>query len=168
MLAVGDAEFQKKCLGKMHDVADQGRTVLFVSHNTAAISSLTKRCAYLRGGKLVKLGPTPEAIDDYISGGNTGVVEYVKPNRLIKQHSPFIRKLLLKTSSGSDKHELGYPLTIFIEFAFPCPTKNACFSIHILDMYGRSVIHAHTYSPDYCSASEPVTRHWPVTFQVLN
>ena len=53
VLAVGDAEFQKKCLGKMQDVAGDGRTVLFVSHNMAAISSLTKICAYLSGGRLL-------------------------------------------------------------------------------------------------------------------
>src|ERR1700744_802275 len=53
VLAVGDAEFQKKCLGKMQDVSQQdGRTVLFVSHNMSAISELTQRCVYLEAGKI--------------------------------------------------------------------------------------------------------------------
>ncbi len=51
VLAVGDAEFQKKCLGKMHGVAEQeGRTVLFVSHNMGVVSTLTERCIYLQDG----------------------------------------------------------------------------------------------------------------------
>ena len=49
VLAVGDAEFQKKCLGKMKDVAGHGRTVLFVSHNMVAVQSLTNRVAWLDG-----------------------------------------------------------------------------------------------------------------------
>ncbi len=57
VLAVGDAQFQQKCLGKMKDVAGQGRTVLFVSHNMAAVSALTSRCAFLRvNGQPAELG----------------------------------------------------------------------------------------------------------------
>ena len=65
VLAVGDAEFQKKCLGKMSDVARQGRTVLFVSHNMAAISSLTARSFVMKKGVLVFDGKTRDAIDYY-------------------------------------------------------------------------------------------------------
>ena len=66
VLAVGDAEFQKKCLGKMHDVAQSGRTVLFVSHNMAAVRSLTTRCAYLTNGLLKSIGPTSKTIGEYL------------------------------------------------------------------------------------------------------
>lgn len=67
VLAVGDAEFQKKCLGKMQSVADrEGRTVLFVSHNMAAVSQLTQRCVHLEEGKVVFVGPTAAAIENYL------------------------------------------------------------------------------------------------------
>src|SRR5579859_1574695 len=56
VLAVGDVSFQKKCLGKMSDVAREGRTVIFVSHNMAAIESLCSDCLMLRGGHLVARG----------------------------------------------------------------------------------------------------------------
>jgi len=69
VLAVGDAEFQRKCLGKMSDVAQQGRTVLFVSHNMSAILRLTEETLVLRGGQLVMRAPTPEAIDFYMTSG---------------------------------------------------------------------------------------------------
>lgn len=65
VLAVGDAEFQKKCLGKMKDVAEGGRTVLFVSHNTAAVSRLCDRCAMLEKGTLAHIGPTHEVLERY-------------------------------------------------------------------------------------------------------
>ena len=67
VLAVGDAEFQKKCLGKMHDVATGGRTVLFVSHNMQAVSVLCNRGLFLSEGMLAYAGGVAETIDMYLS-----------------------------------------------------------------------------------------------------
>lgn len=67
VLAVGDSEFQKKCLGKMQDVAGQGRTVLFVSHNTAAVQVLCNRAIMLSAGKVAAQGPTDKVIDLYLT-----------------------------------------------------------------------------------------------------
>ncbi len=69
VLAVGDAEFQKKCLGKMEDVAGQGRTVLFVSHNMAAVERICSRAILLSSGKIVFEGSPAETINFYLSGG---------------------------------------------------------------------------------------------------
>jgi lipopolysaccharide transport system ATP-binding protein len=66
VLAVGDAEFQKKCLGKMQDVSTkEGRTVLFVSHHIAAISKLTSRCLVMANGSVALDGPTRNAVEAY-------------------------------------------------------------------------------------------------------
>ena len=66
VLAVGDAEFQKKCIGKMQDVSQgQGRTVLFVSHNMAAVRQLCTSAVYLKSGRIVKQGKTEEVLDLY-------------------------------------------------------------------------------------------------------
>jgi lipopolysaccharide transport system ATP-binding protein len=67
VLAVGDAAFQKKCLGLMGDVAGAGRTVLFVSHNMAAVSQLTRRGLWLEGGRIAAHGPTGEVVASYLS-----------------------------------------------------------------------------------------------------
>lgn len=67
VLAVGDIEFQKKCLGKMHDVAGGGRTVLFVSHNMAAVQRLCDRGIVLSKGQMIFDGPTNKAIDQYLA-----------------------------------------------------------------------------------------------------
>lgn len=69
VLAVGDAEFQRKCMGKMSDVAQQGRTVLFVSHNMSAILRLTQETLVLEKGNLVMRAPTQQAVDYYLSSG---------------------------------------------------------------------------------------------------
>jgi lipopolysaccharide transport system ATP-binding protein len=66
VLAVGDASFQRKCLGKMSDVAGEGRTVLLVSHNMAAIRSLTRMTLWLDRGKLVDAGPTAAVVGAYL------------------------------------------------------------------------------------------------------
>lgn len=68
VLAVGDAEFQKKCLGKMQSVSKSGRTILFVSHNMTAVKSLCTRTILLEEGRLVFQGNTDEAIGRYLGG----------------------------------------------------------------------------------------------------
>jgi lipopolysaccharide transport system ATP-binding protein len=69
VLAVGDAEFQRKCLGKMSDVANEGRTVLFVSHNMSAILRLTEEALVIEKGRLALRAASPEAVDYYLSCG---------------------------------------------------------------------------------------------------
>jgi lipopolysaccharide transport system ATP-binding protein len=69
VLAVGDAEFQKKCLGKMGSVAREGRTVLFVSHNMASIQSLCTRAVLLENGRVVADGSWRDVIRRYLSAG---------------------------------------------------------------------------------------------------
>lgn len=70
VLAVGDAQFQKKCLGKMQDVSKGGRTILFVSHNMGAISQLTSRCVVLAKGQIAFNGKTETAIEKYAGIGD--------------------------------------------------------------------------------------------------
>lgn len=69
VLAVGDASFQRKCLGKMGEVAQAGRTVVFVSHNLGAVQSLCQRVIWLQHGRLVEVGPSSSVIAKYLSAG---------------------------------------------------------------------------------------------------
>ncbi|MDT5060832.1 MAG: lipopolysaccharide transport system ATP-binding protein [Acidobacteriota bacterium] len=76
VLAVGDAAFQKKCLGKMGDIARKGRTVLFVSHNLSSIAVLCNRALYLSSGHLIEDGPAAKVVESYITkaiGGSPSV-----------------------------------------------------------------------------------------------
>lgn len=73
VLAVGDAQFQKKCLGKMEDVSkNEGRTVLFVSHQMDAIETLTQKAIYLKGGKVQKIGEASSIINKYLHDFENG------------------------------------------------------------------------------------------------
>src|SRR5207247_5148316 len=65
VLAVGDAAFQRKCLGKMGEVSGEGRTVLLVSHNMAAITQLAHRCLWLDRGRIAEDGPTAQVVQAY-------------------------------------------------------------------------------------------------------
>jgi lipopolysaccharide transport system ATP-binding protein len=71
VLAVGDIAFQNKCLRRMGEVAGEGRTVLFVSHNLSAIASLTKRCLWLKDGQVAASGATAEVLPAYLRDTNT-------------------------------------------------------------------------------------------------
>ncbi|MEE8341072.1 MAG: ABC transporter ATP-binding protein [Candidatus Neomarinimicrobiota bacterium] len=75
VLAVGDAAFQKKCLGKMNETANAGRTVLFVSHNMHTIQSLCTRAILLDNGKLIKDGKTNEVVSSYLTPVRENVIE---------------------------------------------------------------------------------------------
>lgn len=91
VLAVGDAEFQRKCLGKMSDVAQEGRTVLFVSHNMSAVLRLTQETIVLDQGKMVMRAPTPEAVDHYLNMGLTKQGErYWSDEEFFYQKAPFV------------------------------------------------------------------------------
>jgi len=89
VLAVGDAEFQQKCLGKMSDVAQEGRTVLFVSHNMSAILRLTQETLVLDKGHIVLRAPTPEAVDFYMTSNMARSGEYVWKEPAVDQDGPF-------------------------------------------------------------------------------
>ena len=75
VLAVGDAEFQRKCLSKMESTALTGRTVLFVSHNMAAVTRLCQKAVWLDQGEVVRIGPTSEIASSYLMGdGGRGAI----------------------------------------------------------------------------------------------
>jgi lipopolysaccharide transport system ATP-binding protein len=76
VLAVGDAAFQRKCLGKMGDVTHQGRTVLFVSHNMAAISKLCQSCILLNRGKVASIDPPAVAVKKYFEAISEDITQW--------------------------------------------------------------------------------------------
>jgi len=79
VLAVGDAAFQKKCLGKMQDVATQGRTVLFVSHNMQAVQALCPRAIMLEGGRVATTGNTNDVLARYLAAGGEDSHTWTRP-----------------------------------------------------------------------------------------
>lgn len=120
VLAVGDAEFQKKCLGKMKDVSSQGRTVLFVSHNMGAISDLCTRAIILKQGTMFKMGDTNEMVKEYVYhslGMNLSDQKTLKDNKL-RRGSGYARveELKILDKSGTERTEYGMFEPIHFKF----------------------------------------------------
>ncbi|WP_443938131.1 ABC transporter ATP-binding protein [Pedobacter sp. MW01-1-1] len=116
VLAVGDAEFQKKCLGKMKDVSTgEGRTVLFVSHNMEAIKKLCTNALLLSNGQLVYNGGVNSTIDQYLSL-NTKAARITFPST--KQIIANVLKVELRNIDNEPKAEIsiGKPWKVYVEF----------------------------------------------------
>ena len=138
VLAVGDASFQHKCLGKMGDVARAGRTVLFVSHNMQAISALTARCLLLAHGCLASDGPTPMVISEYISHAAQFGDAYVAP---ASPNVPRITRVSLRTSDVANVQIHGEPMDVEFEITTPRAVGAAALSFQVLDSMERPVVH---------------------------
>ncbi|HKR60584.1 MAG TPA: ABC transporter ATP-binding protein [Pyrinomonadaceae bacterium] len=145
VLAVGDASFQKKCLGKMSDVARQGRTVLFVSHNMPAVKSLCSRAILLRSGRLVKDGPVDEVVNSYLTGDDdemarTGIIPDDAP-RLYGTDEAKLRSVSLTDSNGASVNQiyLGQPLRLSMSFEVFKPISEAVIEVGIIATDGTHV-----------------------------
>ncbi len=144
VLAVGDAAFQKKCLGKMGDVAKEGRTVLFVSHNMGVINRLCPRTILLTDGKVVKDGPTDEVVAHYLRSESTsgGQRRWEDP-----QNAPGNERIRMRSvrvvSEGQVAAEvdIDQPTSIEVDFVnHAAGIKNLFVNIYLLDSGGATVL----------------------------
>jgi lipopolysaccharide transport system ATP-binding protein len=139
VLAVGDAEFQKKCLGKMGDVSKkEGRTVLFVSHNMQAISTITSSSLLMANGKNVFYGPTHKAISEYLKNAISKELTYTSPPSAEKEN---ITSVSLKTSGVNNNHINGERMEIHISVNCLGPIKNAGIGCQIVNDYDQAILH---------------------------
>ena len=118
VLAVGDAQFQRKCLGKMKDAATAGRTALFVSHNMAAVASLCTHGVFMDGGRVVFAGKTDEAVSHYLR---------VAPAEEFVAASGPVRRVSARQEGGKICIEAEFEMG---EAAGPLPLPNLGFVIH--------------------------------------
>jgi lipopolysaccharide transport system ATP-binding protein len=148
VLAVGDVQFQKKCLGKMEEVGRQGRTVLFVSHNAGAIHALTTKCLYLEKGKLAFYGDTPAALRRYLASNSSASgharpdLTHYRPDYVVKTHGGEARiryaDIWLESRGGrTSVLDMGSPFTVCFELEVRSEVQGANLSLIILDADGR-------------------------------
>lgn len=144
VLAVGDAEFQRKCLGKMGDVAQQGRTVLFVSHNMSAILRLTQEAIVLNKGQLIMRAPTQEAVDFYLSSGQSQAGERVWDVEDVPAASAPFRPISLKVKDRSgkvvDTVRSTEPVHIEFEYQLDAPITGLRIGLYLSTMRGEYVL----------------------------
>ncbi|MEH2191998.1 MAG: polysaccharide ABC transporter ATP-binding protein [Nostoc sp.] len=134
VLAVGDSAFQKKCLGKMGDVATkEGRTVLFVSHSMQAVNQLTKRCILLSKGSIQFDGHTGKAVQLYLASDKDDSVSpgyYQAPVNKTGNHVAWVRA---DTSEGEGIHCWGKPITFEFALHVEKPHESLWFSFQIVN-----------------------------------
>jgi len=125
VLAVGDASFQKKCLGKMGDVAKGGRTVLFVSHNMAAVENLCDTCILLNSGSIVRQGDTSSVIRYYIEGFLPSVMKIPLSSRKDRSGSGKVRftDFHLEDASGNTVPVLQSGKDAVFVFDYTCTSE---------------------------------------------
>jgi len=145
VLAVGDAEFQRKCMGKMKEVAMGGRTILFVSHNMAAIQNLCSTAIYLKQGQMVAQGATPDVIATYLN--DAGSVSQVDLNqRKDRQGTGAVRYMGFDLSDEQGTAiaaaRSGSPVVFNFHFKGPStPMRDLQLAIGIDDQYGQRITH---------------------------
>jgi lipopolysaccharide transport system ATP-binding protein len=145
VLAVGDAKFQQKCLGKMEDVSKEGRTVLFVSHNMSTLKSLCSSILYLKDGQLVKQGPVEETIKDYLAENQKVISNGNIPRSFKRKYNcghVFIDNLQLINSEGLVTNELyfGEPFTIRLGFTIDQPVDPITVQINVANHIGENIL----------------------------
>jgi lipopolysaccharide transport system ATP-binding protein len=144
VLAVGDASFQKKCLGKMSEIAGKGRTVLFVSHNMAAVSQLCTRAMLLRDGRIERAGPTQEVVADYFKTGSEGGGEKIWDDAARPPGNDRIRLQAVRTiceGAVTSDIDIDKEVTVEVDFWNYQPGKrNLCVSINLQNATGLTVL----------------------------
>ena len=158
VLAVGDAAFQKKCLGKMNEVRQGGRTVLFVSHNMATVENLCEHAIVLDQGKLVFSGLAKDAVQYYLNelaasdkDGTNHVVDLTRSGGRSRVSTPLLDRMEFYTYDDEPLNclRIGDPLKVRVHFRLENPTDSFNVGIGFNNPYGQRVFTAHSFfEPD--------------------
>jgi lipopolysaccharide transport system ATP-binding protein len=160
VLAVGDTAFQRKCLEKMENVARQGRTVFFVSHNLAAIEHLCQKGIVLRDGRVVFNGDARAAVQFYLRDGlahdrasRSHVTDLTGAGGRPPGSRPLLRKLSLFTDQGESASKglrIGASLKACVEFNLEQPTENFDVGLGFDSLLGNRIFTAHSlFQPNW-------------------
>ncbi|MBD8390047.1 polysaccharide ABC transporter ATP-binding protein [Dysgonomonas sp. BGC7] len=147
VLAVGDAEFQKKAIGKMQDVAQgEGRTVLFVSHNMGAVKALCTQCLLLKDGSVALTGNTDTVINHYSTISNNNISEHLDEWMLsscgrLKLRTPYF---LNEQGIPSEIFSQGENINVVFEFEMLEPLKKIVVGVALNDMQDSRVLTTHS------------------------
>jgi lipopolysaccharide transport system ATP-binding protein len=154
VLAVGDTAFQKKCLGKMGEVAHQGRTVLFVSHQLSAVKALSSRAILLQQGTVGCDGDADSVVSHYLKEGfETLLPERVWSNPRNRPGNTAFRLCALRVTQSSDELRSTYSsseeMTVALDFELTSVDRRLCVGFALLDRNGVTVFQScHTDGPE--------------------
>jgi lipopolysaccharide transport system ATP-binding protein len=141
VLAVGDAAFQKKCLGKMGSVAREGRTVLFVSHNMGAITQLCGRALWLDDGQLTLSGPSTDVVAAYLSSGTQGHAVWINSSTEPCDMEVRLRSARLLSTADQPTAIVDFdsPFKVEIVYDVAEPIRDLSVTYLLLDSQGNIV-----------------------------
>jgi lipopolysaccharide transport system ATP-binding protein len=141
VLAVGDAQFQKKCLGKMGDVSREGRTVLFVSHNLDAVRNLCRSAIIIQEGLLTFKGPVEGAVERYLSAKTASSAAVTFEDREHISGVPFFKSARVFNDTGAESLTMDVRRGFYIELTYeiPEPLRNLELAIRVLTNDARPV-----------------------------
>jgi lipopolysaccharide transport system ATP-binding protein len=143
VLAVGDAQFQGKCLGKMQDVSQDGRTVLIVSHNMTMIRSLCSRAIVLSAGSIASDGSVNEGIQQYLSNRDTAVASFLLEDRTDRHGDGRLRftdAYVIGNSGVKNVLYMGETAQIVVTFSTTETVKKCDISIHLENVWTETIL----------------------------
>jgi lipopolysaccharide transport system ATP-binding protein len=154
VLAVGDAQFQKKCLGKMQDVARGGRTVLFVSHNMGTVTSLCSRAIWMAAGRVHRTGAVREVVNDYLSKGMASNYQVVNLQELARPAYVHDSRVRLESIEWLTDVPLqhGEPGEALIRFTANSPVEGVSVGIGFSTIEGTRLL---SYETDFQEDHRP-------------
>jgi lipopolysaccharide transport system ATP-binding protein len=164
VLAVGDAQFQKKCMGKMGDVARRGRTVLFVSHNMVAVKTLCNRALLLEGGRVTRDGDVDGVVDAYLTVGTdmakTGIISDDAPRACGTGAAKF-RSVRIRDTSGNGVSQLylGQPFRVVLALDALREVRDAFVEVNVATLDGSPVTFCSTIDGDQAPIDVPAGHH---------
>lgn len=147
VLAVGDAEFQKKCMGKMKDVSGAGRTVLFVSHQMSAVQTLCNTCIYLKHGTIQETGKTINVLESYLSENKNVHITGKIPDDFFRQYGTFeaiFKSIIVKDLNDVKINKLAFGQSFKVKLTFEVKKDifNIVLNINICTSLGQPVLYA--------------------------
>ena len=163
VLAVGDSQFQKKCLDKMKDIGAHGRTVLFVSHNMQVVTRLCDRVIMLDKGRVLHDGPAHEVVKTYLNAGfgASPVREWADPSSAPGGEVARLRAARVKAEDGrvADVLHIRRPFTIEMDYEVLTPGYVLSPHFHLVDDEGALIFITQDLDPQWRRRARPVGRY---------
>jgi len=161
VLAVGDVQFQRKCLGKMESVGHEGRTVLFVSHSMPSVTSLCDRAILLESGRISKDGPTSEVVIDYNTCGGSSIASADFSQEKIGDSTVRLLKGEVKNAGGESIAEVPIEEPFWVEMTFEVlynEANNLTPNYHFYTATGECAFIVHDTHINHLNTGKYLTR----------
>jgi len=163
VLAVGDSLFQQKCMNKMQEIGQTGRTVIFVSHNMSSVVRLCNKSIFLQEGRLIKEGPTHEIVGEYLynSGTLTSCREWLDPTTAPQDEIVRMCAVRVRTEKGvvTGAIDLGQAIGVELEYEVLEPGHMLVPNFGFKSDSGTSLFITHDRDPAWLRRPRPVGRY---------